>query len=69
MPVDFLLAVKACLAAGYGQWNLPPSHFESSYKPARVKLITFSAYSSPTIVNCAMVVQIQIQNDKMTKKI
>lgn len=26
MPVDFPLAVKACLAAGYGQWNLPASH-------------------------------------------
>lgn len=26
MPVDFPLAVKACLAAGYGQWNLPASY-------------------------------------------
>lgn len=25
MPADFLLAVKSCCAAGYGQWNLPAS--------------------------------------------
>lgn len=34
---DFLPAVKACLAAGFGQWNLPALHpfLDFPKKPSR----------------------------------
>ena len=51
-PVDFPLTVKACLAAGYGQWNLPASHLfwaflkkDTKKQNTGLKLITFPAYS------------------------
>ncbi len=60
MPADFLQAVKASLAAGYGQWNLPVPHlFWASLKPHRAETDHIFCIQFVTIVCCAVLIQIQ----------